>query len=115
MRGPECLSLTYWLAMAAITVMMFTGCQGGPSQRKMAAAEPSLSPSVSSGGVVVEGLDPAEQVDRDRVLVGHVGRAASLESRALPRGAPALREGVHHAALELAAHGRDGARSVSRS
>jgi hypothetical protein len=54
MRGPDWLSLTPWLAMAAVTLATFTGCQSGPSNRTLASAEPALSPSVVSGTVVSE-------------------------------------------------------------
>ncbi len=54
MRGPDWLSLTPWLAMAAVTLLTLTGCQSGPSNRTLASAEPTLTPSVVSGTVVSE-------------------------------------------------------------
>ena len=55
MRGPNALSLTYWLALAAFTVLAFAGCQGGPSRRRLASAEPALSPAGEPGAVIAEG------------------------------------------------------------
>jgi hypothetical protein len=54
MRGPNGLSLTYWMAMATLTVVTFTGCQGGPSRRTLASAEPALSPSLEPGTVIAQ-------------------------------------------------------------
>lgn len=55
MRGPNGLSLMCRLAMAAITVATFTGCQGGPSRRTLASAEPALSPPQEPGTTIAEG------------------------------------------------------------
>src|SRR5436305_388161 len=55
MRGRGWITLTYWLVLVALTLVMLSGCQGGPSRRTLASAEPTLSPSVSSGAVVADG------------------------------------------------------------
>ena len=59
MREPHWLPVVYWVAMGAIVVIMFTGCQGGPSRRTLASAEPTLSPASPSGTAIAEGVGPS--------------------------------------------------------
>ena len=79
------------------------------SMRRSGNASPKLR------GVRVERVHAAQQVHRHGVLVGHVGRAAGREARALPRRPPVLGERVDRAALELRAHGALGSSATPSS
>lgn len=45
---------TRWSMLLILAAVGLTGCQGGPSKKILASAEPALSPPVEGGTTVVE-------------------------------------------------------------
>ena len=48
------------LAASVAVAATSAGCQGSPARRSLAASEPALTQSESSGGVIIDGEAPAK-------------------------------------------------------